>query len=168
MNIRKTETEKNLIKSLEGEALAYMKYSIYASLLGKESKTIEKRINEIAHNEKEHWKVYAKLLLEDEYYDDERNLMNAIMGEKNECALLYPEFSRIAREEGFDEIADKFEEIGEIECSHRKEFEYLLDSLKNKKNVSNYWKCSNCGYVYRGEAPPNKCPVCEHSVNYFL
>ena len=167
MNLKNTRTEKNLIKALQGEALAYMKYIIYASLIGKESKIYEKLINEIAHNEKEHWKVYAKLLLEDEYYNNNRNLADAIMGEHNECTTLYPEFARIAREEGFNEIAEKFEAISEIECRHEKEFDIILKELQTEKN-NIFWKCSNCGYIHKGQNIPNECPVCNHPQNYFL
>ena len=128
MNIKNTETEKNLIKSLKGEALAHMKYTIYAKLLGKSSKSIEKQIEEIAHNEKEHWKVYAKLLLEEDYYDDDRNLVDAIMGEHLECLSLYPEYARIAREEGFDAVPDArgfaFDAIPH--CSH-----FGFDTIKD-------------------------------------
>lgn len=167
MNIKNTETEKNLIKSLKGEALAHMKYTIYAKLLGESSKSIEKQIEEIAHNEKEHWKVYAKLLLEEDYYDDDRNLVDAIMGEHLECLSLYPEYARIAREEGFDEIAEKFEEIGKIECNHEKQFDLILKSLDMKREL-NIWKCSNCGYIHKGNNPPDECPVCNHPKEYFL
>lgn len=166
MNLKNTETEKNLIKAMQGEALAHMKYTIYASLLGKTTKKTEKQILEIAHNEKEHWKIYAKLLLQDDYYNDKNNLNNAIMGEHNECSSLYPEFARIAREEGFEEIAEKFEEIAKIECNHEKQFELLLKSLdENETNV--FWKCSNCGYIHKGDQPPEECPVCKHPKNYF-
>lgn len=166
MNLKNTETEKNLIKSLQGEALAHMKYTIYANLIGKKLKSMEKQILEIAHNEKEHWKVYAKLLLQDDYYNDKSNLNDAIMGEHNECSSLYPEFARIAREEGFEEIAEKFEEISKIECNHEKQFELLLKSLSEEKS-NEFWRCSNCGYIHKGDYPPEKCPVCDHPKNYF-
>ena len=167
MNLKNTETEKNLIKSLQGEALAHMKYTIYANLIGKQSKSMEKQILEIAHNEKEHWKVYAKLLLEDDYYNDKKNLTNAIMGEREECRSLYPDFARIAREEGFDEIANKFEAISEIECNHEKQFNLLLESIDKEANNAPMWRCSNCGYIHKGEEPPEECPVCNHPKNYF-
>lgn len=166
MNLKNTQTEKNLIAALQGEALAHMKYMIYASLIGKESKIHEKLINEIAHNEKEHWKVYAKLLLQDEYYNNNRNLADAIMGEHNECSSMYPEFARIAREEGFDEIADKFEAISKIECHHEKEFDIILKESQ-KEDFTSFWKCSNCGYIHNGAKPPEKCPICDHPKNYF-
>lgn len=167
MNLKNTQTEKNLIKALKGEASAYIKYLIYASLLGNKSKFIESQINEIAHNEKEHWKVYAKLLLEDDYYNNEKNLIDAILGEEQECESLYPEFARIAREEGFEEVAEKFEEIAKIECNHRNHFDLILKSL-NKDNNNFIWKCSNCGYIHKGSEVPDKCPVCNHPQNYFL
>lgn len=166
MNLKNSRTEKNLIIAMQGEALAHMKYSIYASLIGKTSKDMEEAVNEIAHNEKEHWKVYAKLLLKDDYYNNKTNLNNAIMGEHQECASLYPEFARIAREEGFEEIAEKFEGIAQIECNHEKEFSMLLDSYEINK-TSSEWKCSNCGYIHKGSEPPTQCPICNHPINYF-
>lgn len=166
MNLKNTQTEKNLITAIQGEALAHMKYTIYAKLIGNTSKSIEKAINEIAHNEKEHWKIYAKLLLEDDYYNDKANLGDAIMGENKECLSLYPEFARIAREEGFEEIAEKFEAIAKIECDHEKQFTMLLDSY-TKNETKKEWKCSNCGYIHKGENPPDTCPVCNHPKNYF-
>ena len=166
MNLKNTQTEKNLIKALQGEALAHMKYTIYAALIGKESKSNETLINEIAHNEKEHWKVYAKLLLEDDYYDNNRNLADAIMGEHNECSSMYPEFARVAREEGFDEIADKFDAIAKIECRHEKEFDIILKELQEGDDAFQL-KCSNCGYIHDGDTAPEVCPVCGHPKNYF-
>ena len=166
MKLRNTQTERNLIKALQGEALAYMKYIIYASLIGNESKSIEKQINEIAHNEKQHWKIYAKLLLEDDYYDDEENLINAITGEHKECNTLYPEYAKIAREEGFNKIAEKFDAISKIECNHATQFETLLEYYKEEKDTT-LWKCSNCGYIHKGNKPPEECPVCNHPANYF-
>ena len=166
MNLKNTRTEKNLITALQGEALAYMKYTIYAKLIGKTSKYTEEEINQIAHNEKEHWKVYAKLLLQDDYYNDKANIGDAIMGENKECTSLYPEFARIAREEGFPEIAEKFEEIGKIECRHKQHFETILNLIDNDEPFI-AWTCSNCGYIHEGEYPPNVCPVCNHPKNYF-
>lgn len=173
MNLKNTETEKNLFKALQGEALAHMKYMIYASLIGKTSKDMERQILEIANNEKEHWKIYSKLLLEDDYYNNFINLEDAIEGENKECTLLYNEFGRIAREEGFDEIAESFEAIGNIECFHKKHFDLLLEKYGRIEDLMvsdepTIWKCSNCGYIYKGVEVPEVCPVCKHPKNYFM
>ena len=170
MDIKGTYTEKNLKKAMQGEALAYVKYQIYASLLGQTSKDIENKINHIAHNEKEHFKVWAKLLLGDNYYNDEKNLIDAIYGEVKECESLYPEFARVAREEGFEEIAEKFEQVSKIECSHSWIFEDIFDQIINKvddDSKTNGFICLNCGYIHKGDVPPEECPVCNHPKQYF-
>lgn len=167
MKLHGSHTEKNLIKAIQGEAMAHIKYMVYASLIGKTSKQIEKQINEISHNEKEHWKIYAKLLLDDDYYDDKKNFLNAILGESKECHTLYPEFARVARAEGFSEIADKFNEISKIECNHQQMFEDLLSNYEQTNEDVCDWKCDNCGYIYNGVNSPEKCPVCNHPKNYF-
>lgn len=167
MDLKNSETEKNLKKALQGEAEAYIKYMIYAGIVGEKSKSIQKQIEEIAHNEKEHWKVYRKLLLKDDYYDNDSNFMDAIMGENNECVKLYTRFAKIAREEGFDIIADKFEEISKIECNHERQFRSLLELLNEDELEKQVWRCSNCGYIHYDVSPPLVCKVCEHPINYF-
>ena len=169
MNLKGTYTEKNLITAIQGEALAHFKYQIYASLLGKESKDVENRINEIAHNEKEHGKVWKKALLGDDYYDNKKNLLDAIDGELHEHKEMYPEFARIAREEGFDEIADLFEKVADIEGHHAMEFKNILNKdINNIHSKHILYKCLNCGYIYQGDEAPQVCPVCQHPHNYFV
>lgn len=168
-NLKGTLTEQNLKKAMQGEALAYTKYQIYASLIGKESKNIENKINHIAHNEKEHFKIWAKLLLEDQYYKNEMNLLDAIIGETHECKDMYPEFAKVAREEGFEDIAKKFDQISLIECNHSLKFEEFLDLVENEKSIErkNKFICLNCGYIHNGEDVPKECPVCYHPKEYF-
>lgn len=170
MNLKGTHTEKNLIKAMEGEALACAKYQIYASLLGNTSKDLEMKVNHIAHNEKEHFKVWAKLLLGDTYYKDNENLMQAIEGELYESENMYPEFARIAREEGFDEIADTFENVSKIEGSHAWMFSDFLDRimLNNRdQRPGSGFVCLNCGYIHLHDEAPEECPVCHHPKQYF-
>lgn len=172
MNLKGSHTEKNLKKAMQGEALAYVKYQIYASLIGSVSKDWENQINHIAHNEKEHFKIWAKLLLGDKYYNNQENLLDALFGELDECNEMYPEFARIAREEGFDEIADKFEQIGKIECSHSWLFEGFLQDLNNDEHYksqekNNNFICLNCGYIHQGNDIPMECPICNHPKQYF-
>lgn len=168
----KTETEKNLLTAIQGEALAHFRYQVYAKLLGKISKDIENKINEISHNEKEHGKIWMKLLLQDDYADNDKNLFTAITGEQHEGQSMYPEFARIAREEGFDEIAEKFEQVAEIENHHAEMFQSFLDDINNinisKTINTNEYKCLNCGYIHHGSDIPDICPVCAHPKEYFV
>ena len=169
--LRGTYTEENLEKAMQGEALAFVKYQIYASLLGNISKDMEEKINHIAHNEKEHFKIWAKLLYEDKYYDNEENLLDAILGENYECDEMYPEFARIAREEGFHDIAEKFDQISKIECNHSclfKEFlKFVEENKQNEKNEKGFI-CLNCGYIHNEKNIPDECPVCNHPKKYFI
>ena len=165
-NFENSQTRKNLETALQGEALAHMRYVIYASLIGKTSKSIEKDILEIANNEKQHWKVFAKLLFGEDYYNDIKNLETAIKGETDECRKLYREFADIARNEGFNNIAEKFDMIADIECKHAQEFDSYRDDLINPSQQTT-WACSNCGYIHMGTEPPETCPVCDHPKEYF-
>lgn len=172
MNLKGSRTEKNLKKAIHGEALACVKYQIYASLIGSTSKDWEDQIDHIAHNEKEHFKVWAKLLLGDKYYDNQENLFDALSGEIDECTKMYPEFAKIAKEEGFNEIADKFEKISKIECAHSQLFEGFLQDLSDDKHRKSQEKndkfiCLNCGYIHQGNDIPAECPVCNHPKQYF-
>lgn len=166
MNLRGTHTEKNLKKAMQGEALAYVKYQVYASLIGKISKDMEEQINHIAHNEKEHFKIWKKVLLDDDYYNNKMNLMDAILGETTECNEMYPEFARIAREEGFYDIAEKFDQVAKIECNHSSLFQCFLDQLDIDTSINGFI-CSNCGYISTDENAPETCPVCDHPKEYF-
>lgn len=167
MRLFGSHTQENLQKAMQGEALAYIRYQIYASLIGKTSKTLEEEINHIAHNEKEHYKIWAKALFGDSYYDNEENILSAIVGEVEECENMYPEFARVAREEGFDDIAEKFEMVSKIECNHSWQFEDFLEELKSDNKNPNGFVCLNCGYIHDEEEPPTECPVCNHPIEYF-
>lgn len=169
-DFQESQTFKNLIKAMQGEANAHIKYTIYASLLGNTSKELEKQILEIAHNEKEHWKVYAKLALGNEYYNDEANMLDAIAGEVTEAESLYPDFAEIAFSEGYKNIGYKFAEIAKIEARHADEFEDILDKIINptKEKEEKQWICMNCGHIHVGVEPLDECPVCNHPKKYFM
>lgn len=172
MNLKGTITEKNLQTALQGEALAHLKYQLYKNQLSKTSKDLENKLEEISHNEKEHAKIWFKLLHDGGYPDDLTNIQDAIAGETYESKEMYPEFARIAREEGLYDIADLFEEVACIEKKHKEEFTKIFNNIENKelfedKNEQT-WKCLNCGHIHNGRVPPKECPVCKHPLKYFV
>lgn len=172
MNFEKSETYQNLEKALTGEAIAHTKYQIYKSKLSDFNKGYDNILDEIIHNEKEHFKIWFKLLHNEEVPENETNLIDAIKGEANECHKLYIEFGRTARTEGYDEIADLFFKIAKIECSHRETFKEIKDEITDSKfyeddKITAQWKCLNCGYIIDGKTAPSECPVCHHPQKYF-
>lgn len=172
INLKGTYTYDNLIKAFEGEAKAHLKYQFYKSQIGNLSKEYEEILNEIIHNEKEHGKIWFKFLHNESMPNDIINLHDAIIGEKEECKSMYPEFARIAREEGFEEIANAFEEIALIECNHAEKFSEILKNIQDenifKGDELSHWKCKNCGYIFLGKEAPVECPVCSHPQKYFI
>ncbi|MEM4187909.1 MAG: rubrerythrin family protein, partial [Candidatus Hadarchaeum sp.] len=137
---------------------------------------------ETADNEKEHAKVFFKYLEGGEVTIEvaypagkigttKENLLAAAEGERMEWGTLYPEFEKVAREEGFDEIADSFKEIAEVEEQHEKRYRKLLENLENntvfRKDRVVKWKCRNCGYVHEGMEAPKVCPACKHPQAYY-
>ncbi len=181
--IKGTETEENLLKAFAGESQARNRYSYFASIAKNEGyEQIAGIFLETADNEREHAKVFFKYL---EGGDreiiasypagkigiTEENLTAAAEGEKMEWSILYPEFEKIARKEGFNHVADSFKEIAEVEEKHEKRYRKLHSNLKNmqifKKEKSVKWKCRNCGYVHEGKEAPNVCPACKHPQSYY-
>ena len=183
MKLKGSETEKNLLKSFAGESQARMRYTYFASVAKKEGyEQISAIFLETADNEKEHAKVFFKYLkggmvkIEAEYPagvigTTEENLLAAAEGEKEEWGKLYPNFEKVAREEGFKEIADLFKEIAEVEEQHEKRYRKLLENVKKKKVFKKdkkvKWKCRNCGYVHWGEKAPEERPACKHPQAYY-
>jgi len=181
--LKGSETEKNLLKSFAGESQARNRYTYFASTAKKEGyEQISGIFLETAENEKEHAKVFFKHLeggkveITAAYPAGKigttaENLLAAAEGEKEEWGKLYPEFEKVAREEGFKDIADSFKEIAEVEEQHEKRYRKLLDNVKNgtvfKKNKVVKWKCRNCGYVHEGKEAPDKCPACKHPQAYY-
>jgi rubrerythrin len=181
--IKGTETEKNLLKAFAGESQARNRYTYFASAAQKEGyEQIAGIFIETAENEREHAKIFFKYL---EGGDAEitasypagrigttaENLLEAANGEKLEYSSLYPAFEKKAREEGFNDVATSFKEIGDVEEQHEKRYRKLLENVKNKtvfkRNESTKWKCRNCGYVHEGNEAPKVCPACKHPQSYY-
>jgi rubrerythrin len=177
--LKGSKTEENLLKSFIVESQARNKYDYFASQAKKEGyEQIANVFAETAINEKEHAKRFFKFLEGGEREitaiyptgiigTTEENLKTAIEGEKEENSELYPEFAKVADEEGFSEIADIFRKIAEIEKEHEARYSRLLEGIKeNKEKIE--WRCVKCGYVYKGVEVPDECPVCERSQDYFV
>ena len=178
-----SKTEENLLKAFAGESQARNRYTFFASIARKEGfEQIAAIFEETADNEKEHAKVFFKHLkggdvtIEAAYPAGKigttaENLLAAAEGEKMEWGTLYPEFEKIAREEGFKEVADSFKEIAEVEEKHEKRYRKLLENVKNntvfKKDKVVRWKCRNCGYVHEGKEAPKTCPACKHPQSFY-
>jgi len=166
-----TVTRSNLKSAFAGESKARNKYTYYASKARKEGYVqIAQIFEEAANNEKEHAKIWFKLLY-DGIADTAFNLQDAAEGEHFEWTDMYAGYALVARGEGFEDIAKMFELVGAIEKEHEERFKALLDNLNNggvfakKESVS--WQCINCGHVRAAESAPNLCPVCHHPQAYF-
>jgi len=185
MELKGSETQKNLLKSFAGESQARNRYTYFASVAKKAGfEQIAAIFQETADNEKEHAEIFFKhlepcgeLLEITAQYPagrigtTEENLFEAAEGEKAEWGTIYPEFKEVAEKEGFKEIALSFQEIAEVEEEHEKRYRKLLENVKNnqifKKDKSVKWKCRNCGYVHEGKDAPNECPACKHKQKYY-
>lgn len=170
--IKGTKTEKNLNAAFAGESQARVKYQFYASKAKKEGyEQIAAIFAETSDNEKEHAKIWYKLLHDGGVPDTKENLKDAIAGEEYEETEMYVKFAEEAREEGFEEIAKLFEEVGKIEAKHEERYRKLLDNLEKgmvfKADGVTVWKCRNCGYIHIGDSAPEECPVCKHPQAYF-
>lgn len=171
MQLKGSKTEANLMAAFAGESQARNKYTYYASKARSEGlNQIAAIFEETANNEKEHAKIWFKLL-HDGMPTTEENLQDAASGENYEWTEMYASFARTAREEGFEKIAFLFEKVGEIEKEHEQRYLKLLQNLKEDKvfarESKQAWKCSNCGYIHYGEKAPEKCPVCDHPKAFF-
>ena len=170
-SIKGTRTEANLLAAFAGESQARNKYTYYASKAKKEGyEQIAALFTETAENEKEHAKIWFKLL-HDGIADTMTNLKDAAAGENYEWTDMYATFAKEAREEGFDDIAFLFEKVGEIEKEHEARYLKLLSNVENKVVFSRdgdcIWQCSNCGHIVVGKQAPEVCPVCAHPQAYF-
>ncbi len=170
MELKGSKTEKNLLAAFAGESQARNKYSYFASQAKKEGyEQIAAIFQETADNEKEHAKKEFKFLKA--IGDTKANLLAAAEGENHEWTSMYPEFAKVAREEGFTKIAKVFEEIAKVEKEHEKRYKKLLKNLEEgkvfKKDNPVMWKCRNCGYIYEGTEPPKICPACDHPQSYY-
>ena len=171
-NIQGTKTEKNLMAAFAGESEARNKYTYYASKAKKEGfEQIAALFLETAQNEKEHAKIWFKLLHGGEVPSTAQNLEDAANGENYEWTDMYAAFAKDAREEGFDHIAYLFEAVGQIEKEHEARYRKLLENVQNgtvfAKEEEIVWQCANCGHIHKGKHAPGMCPVCEHPQAYF-
>ena len=172
MNLKGTKTEQNLMAAFAGESQARNKYTYYASKAKKEGyEQIAAIFEETAGNEKEHAKMWFKLLHEDAIPSTIENLEDAANGENYEWTEMYAEFAKTAREEGFEKIAFLFEGVAKIEKEHEERYQALLDNIKEgkvfNKEEKMMWICRNCGHVHYGEKAPEVCPICAHPQAYF-
>jgi len=170
MDLKGSKTEKNLWVAFAGESQARNKYTFYASVAKKEGyEQIAAIFNETADNEKEHAKLWYKFLKG--IGDTKANLKDAAAGENYEWTEMYRQFEEEAREEGFEEIADFFHEVAEVEEQHEKRYLALLKNLEEgkvfKKDEVVKWRCRNCGYVHEGKEAPEKCPACAHPQAFY-
>lgn len=182
-SIKGTQTEKNLLKAFAGESQARTRYTFFASVAKKEGyEQIAAIFTETADQEKEHAERFFKFLeggmveitasypagVIGKTID---NLKEAAAGEKDEWSELYPTFARVAREEGFDKVADAFEHITEVEQVHEARYLKMLAHLEDgtmfKRSEPIKWQCRNCGYVHTGTEAPKTCPACLHPQTYF-
>jgi len=182
-SIKGTQTEKNLLASFAGESQARNRYTFFASAAKKEGyEQISRFFLETAENEKEHAKVFFKYLEGGELEitaaypagvigDTKSNLEAAAAGENMEWTVLYADAAKIAREEGFPEVARSFEQIAKVEKFHEERYRKLAANIVKgevfAKKAATKWHCINCGYVYEGAEAPKECPACRHPQSYY-
>lgn len=172
MELKGSKTEQNLMTAFAGESQARNKYTYFASKAKKDGyEQIAAIFEETANNEKEHAKIWFKLLNGGEIPSTEENLKAAADGENYEWTDMYDEFAKTAREEGFDHIAYLFEGVAKIEKEHEERYRKLLSNIDDKLVFSNdgdaIWICRNCGHVHIGPEAPKVCPICAHPQSYF-
>jgi rubrerythrin len=182
-SLKGTKTEQNLLKSFAGESQARNRYTYFASVAKKEGfEQIAAIFSETADQEKEHAKKFFKYL-EGGMVEitasfpagtigtTRDNLAAAANGEHEEWSEMYPEFAKIAEEEGFKEIANTFRMVSRAEEAHEERYLKLLDRVQKEMSFLReeeiYWQCRNCGYVHKGKKAPEKCPACQHPQAYF-
>ncbi|MFA5520115.1 MAG: rubrerythrin family protein [Spirochaetota bacterium] len=182
-SLKGTKTEQNLLKAFAGESQARTRYEFFASVAKKEGlEQIAAIFMETAGQEKEHAKRFFKFLeggdveIQATYPagiigNTAENLKAAAMGENEEWSILYPEFAKVAEEEGFKEIATAFKMIALVEVQHEKRYLKLLENLEKgivfEKDGEVYWMCRNCGYIHKGKKAPQECPACVHPQAFF-
>ena len=182
-SIRGTKTEKNLLAAFAGESQARNRYTYFASAAKKEGfEQISRIFLETAENEKEHAKIFFKYLEGGEVEitaaypagvigDTKSNLEAAAAGENLEWTTLYSNFAKVAKEEGFPEVARSFEQIAKVEMFHEKRYRKFVANIAGsevfKKKATTKWHCINCGYVHEGPEAPTECPACKHPQSYY-
>ena len=172
MELKGSKTEANLMAAFAGESQARNKYTYYAAKAKKDGyEQIAAIFQETADNEKEHAKIWFKLLHDGAVPDTVTNLKDAAAGENYEWTDMYAGFAKTAREEGFDKIATLFEKVGEIEKEHEARYLKMLGNIEEgivfSRDGDRIWKCRNCGHIVVGKSAPEVCPVCEHPRAFF-
>ncbi len=172
MELKGSRTEANLMAAFAGESQARNKYTYYASAAVKEGyNQIAAFFEETANNEKEHAKLWFKLLHGGSVPATMANLKDAAAGEHYEWTDMYADFAKVAKEEGFENIAYLFEEVAKIEKDHEERYLKLLENLETgkvfKRDNQQAWYCSNCGHIEYADEAPEECPVCKHPKAYF-
>ncbi len=172
VNLKGTKTERNLLEAFAGESQARNKYTYFASKARKEGyEQIASIFEETAGNEKEHAKIWFKLLCGGEIPSTIDNLQAAAAGEHGEWTEMYKRMAAEARAEGFGDIALLFEAVGKIEKEHEERYLKLHKNIKDAtvfaKREKSVWICRNCGHIEDNENAPQKCPVCDHPQAYF-
>ncbi|HEX7364676.1 MAG TPA: rubrerythrin family protein [Dehalococcoidia bacterium] len=182
-SVKGTKTEKNLLTAFAGESQARNRYTYFASAARKEGfEQISGIFTETAENEKEHAKVFFQYLEGGDVEiiagypagmirDARSNLEAAAAGENMEWTTIYADFAKIARDEGFPQIANSFKQIAEVEKFHEARYRNLINNIVNsqvfKKKASIKWHCRNCGYVFEGTEAPRECPACKHPQAFY-
>ena len=172
MNLKGSKTEKNLLEAFAGESMARNKYTYFSSKAKKDGYVqISAIFEETAANEREHAKIWYKYLHGGKVADTIANLKDAADGENFEWTDMYARMAAEAREEGFDEIAEKFEQVGAIEREHEERYRKLLANIEKgivfSRDGDCIWQCSNCGHIVIGPVAPDICPVCDHPQAFF-
>jgi len=170
-DLKGTKTEANLMSAFAAESMARSKYTYYASKAKKEGyQQISNLFSITADNEKEHGKIWFKLL-HDGIGDTLSNLKDAAEGEHYEWTDMYATYAKEAREEGFDKIAALFEGVAKIEKEHFERYRTLYQNIEQNKvferEEKQVWQCANCGHLHEGTKAPQVCPVCDHPQAYF-
>jgi len=182
-SIKGSKTEKNLLAAFAGESQARNRYTYFASAAQKEGfEQISRIFIETAENEKEHAKIFFKHLEGGDVEitaaypagvigDTKTNLVAAAAGEKMEWSVLYLNFAKIAKDEGYPEVARSFEQIAKVESFHESRYRKLISNIERtevfKKKETTKWHCINCGYVHEGTEAPKECPACKHPQSYY-
>lgn len=171
-DLKGTKTEKNLQEAFAGESMARNKYSYWASKAKKDGyQQIAAIFEETAANEKEHAKMWFKLLEGGQIKSTEENLTAAAEGENFEWTNMYERMAKEAEEEGFTEIAEKFRGVAAIEKAHEERYLKLLENVKDglvfSRDEDKIWQCRNCGHIVIGKLAPEECPICNHPQSYF-
>ena len=172
MELKGSKTEANLMAAFAGESQARNKYTYYASKAKKDGfEQIAAIFTQTAENEKEHAKIWFKLLHDNGIPDTAANLKDAAEGENYEWTDMYAGFAKTAKEEGFTQIAFLFEAVAKIEKEHEERYRKLLSNVENEivfsRDGETIWQCSNCGHIHIGKKAPEMCPVCSHPKAYF-